>query len=461
VRTSSPRFWQTLLVALLAMVCVYLLACGGKSQSTSTAPTSSESVISKYERNDKKDRVIVFVHGIFGSAKDTWACPRGDFYWPRALLADPAFADSDVYIAAYDSPYFGNHMTIDEVVSNLANRFQSDGVFSHREVVFVAHSLGGLVVQRFLITHREYAKQVPLILFYSTPETGAQIAELGNLFSADPLLKEMLPGEDNDYLLNLENEWIVANFAIKRYCAYEKKPTKGIWVVDRLSGTRGCTNKTPIPINKDHIDIVKPCSTQDDAYIALKNIVTENPIAPAPARKGAEPGKNGSKAAADTLNEMKLARRAWVAPTNARLTEGLSVGEALKVEVQYANVGKEPALDVRPIYTFKQVSGVHFADNTFNSLIEADNICKDVKPAPGADVIYPGQPDGYKLLFGLPPNWAGEDFATGKSVLVLEMCFAYSTVSEVHRTSLCYFFRNGVSPKTGQMNICTAGNHAN
>ena len=224
----------------------------------------------------------MFVHGIFGSAKDTWTCPHGDFYWPKALLSDPAFADSDVYVAAYDSPYFGNHMTIDEIVSNLANRMQSDSVFSHREVVFVAHSLGGLIVQRFLITHREYAKQVPFIAFYSTPETGAQIAQLAHIFSADPLLKEMLPGPENDYLLNLENEWIAANFSTKRYCAYEKKPTKGIWVVDRLSGTRNCTNKTPIPINEDHINIVKPCSTQDDAYITLKNLVIENPIGPAP-----------------------------------------------------------------------------------------------------------------------------------------------------------------------------------
>jgi pimeloyl-ACP methyl ester carboxylesterase len=282
MNSSLIWFLQTLVLASLAVGCAYLVSCGSKPPSTSAQRESSEPVVSTYERNEKKNRVIVFVHGIFGSARGTWACPRGDFYWPKALLADPVFADSDVYVAAYDSPYFGNHMTIDEVVSNLANRFQSDAVFSHREVVFVAHSLGGLIVQRFLITHREYAKQVPLIVFYSTPETGAQIAQLGHILSADPLLKEMFPGQENDYLLNLENEWIAANFLIKRYCAYEKKPTKGIWIVDRLSGTRNCTNKTPIPINKDHIDIVKPCSTQDDAYIALKNIVAENPIAAAP-----------------------------------------------------------------------------------------------------------------------------------------------------------------------------------
>jgi pimeloyl-ACP methyl ester carboxylesterase len=284
----AMRHSQAPKLALLIFAAAYaaLVSCktpqSGSARPSDANTTTAAAGISHYERNDKKARVIVFVHGIFGSAKDTWTCQKGDFNWPKALLSDPAFTDSDVYVAAYDTPYFGNRMTIDEVVSNLANRFQSDGVFSHREVVFVAHSLGGLIVQRFLLTHREFAKQVPLIMFYSTPETGAQVAHLGHIFSADPLLKEMFPNEQNDYLLNLENEWIGANFTIKRYCAYEKKPTKGIWVVDRLSGTRNCTNKTPIPINKDHIEIVKPCSTQDDAYIVLKNVITENPIAPPP-----------------------------------------------------------------------------------------------------------------------------------------------------------------------------------
>jgi Alpha/beta hydrolase family len=282
VKSTQSRILLILLVVLVTAGLTYFIACRNSPQAVPGGQASADPPHSEYLRNDKKDRVIVFVHGIFGSAQDTWKCPRGDFFWPKALLSDPAFNDSDVYLAAYDSPYFGNHMTIDEVVSNLANRFQSDGVFSHREVVFVAHSLGGLVVQRFLITHREFAKQVPFIAFYATPETGAQIAQLGHIFSADPLLKEMFPGPENDYLLNLENEWIAAGFTTKRYCAYEKKPTKGIWVVDRLSGTRNCTNKTPIPINEDHINIVKPCSVHDDAYITLKNLVQENPIAPAP-----------------------------------------------------------------------------------------------------------------------------------------------------------------------------------
>jgi hypothetical protein len=50
-----------------------------------------------------------------------------------------------------------------------------------------------------------------------------------------------------------------------------------------LSGTRNCTAQTPIPINEDHMGIVKPCSMQDDSYIALRNAVVAIPIAPTPA----------------------------------------------------------------------------------------------------------------------------------------------------------------------------------
>lgn len=170
-----------------------------------------------------KERVIVFVHGIFGDADGTWSYSPS-IYWPRLLLTDETFQDSDVYVASYASPYLGNTMTVDEVATNLKNRLVSDGIFSkHREVVFVCHSLGGLVVQRLLLTFREYAQQVPFIYFFSTPETGAQIAKLGGVFSADPLLKEMFPGDSNDYLLNLENEWRGSHFHIHRLCAYEKK----------------------------------------------------------------------------------------------------------------------------------------------------------------------------------------------------------------------------------------------
>ncbi|HZQ25196.1 MAG TPA: alpha/beta hydrolase [Terriglobales bacterium] len=264
-------------VLILSSLVIYsgCNACDGNKNHDQGAAQQPKSF---YERRDNAARVIVFVHGIFGSSFDTWNCsPK--ISWPKLLRDDDAFKDSDIYIAGYDTPYLGNKMTIDEVVSNLKSRLDSDEVFTkHREVVFVAHSLGGLIVQRFLLTHRELARQVPFIYFFSTPETGAQIAQLGHLFSQDPLLKEMFPGNSNDYLLNLESEWRNAGFAIHRYCAYEKQPLSGVLVVDRLSGTRSC--ERVVAINENHSTIVKPCDRNVDSYIALRNAVKDNPIAP-------------------------------------------------------------------------------------------------------------------------------------------------------------------------------------
>lgn len=271
--------------SLVIVVCgLAALPCNGSLVVAVSEPPAQ----SHYERpatkgGPYKERVVVFLHGIFGDAKSSWTNPSG-VYWPRLLLTDDVFRDSDVYVASYSSPYFGNTMNIDERVASLNNRLVNDDIFSkHREVVFVCHSLGGLIVQRLLLTFKQYAAQVPFIYLFSTPETGAQIANLFSVFSSDPLLKEMFAGDENDYLQNLENEWKGAQFHIPRLCAYEKKKYKGKLVVDRLSATRNCDN-VPIPVNEDHLGIVKPDGVTHESYVALRNAYLQYQIASKPAQ---------------------------------------------------------------------------------------------------------------------------------------------------------------------------------
>lgn len=228
-----------------------------------------------------KKPVIVFVHGLFGDADSTWRYSR-TVYWPELLTKDSTFNGWDIYVASYPTPYLGNRMSLGEIVSSLNNRLVSDGVFSrHSDVVFICHSLGGLVVQRLLLNYRDYAKQVRFIFFFSTPHTGAEVAKIGHAFSSDPLLETMLPGDKNDDLFELENEWDLAHFAIKRYCTYEKNPYHGVIIVDRLSATRHC-DEAPIPINEDHSSIVKPSGSGHASYIALANAFIANNSLPLP-----------------------------------------------------------------------------------------------------------------------------------------------------------------------------------
>ncbi|GEM_PF-3794621 len=277
------RTWKRSL-ALAAVNCA-LAVLGCRVTLAAPAPTDA-STQSHYERPSAqggpyKERVIVFVHGLFGDADSTWRY-SANVYWPKLLLGDIAFQDSDIYVAAYPSPYLGNTMNLDEIATDLNTRLVADSVFSkHREVIFICHSVGGLVVQRLLLKFREYHQQVPFIYFFATPETGAEVAKLASLFSSDPLLRVLLPGDANEYLQSMETDWKAAAFHIQRFCAYEKKKYKGVLVVDRLSGTRNC-DTVPIPINEDHLGIVKPSSVRHQSYIIFRNAILANPISPKP-----------------------------------------------------------------------------------------------------------------------------------------------------------------------------------
>src|SRR2546425_6348307 len=91
--------------------CLTLVGClvgSGFSCLTAAAAGTSAVPTSHYERPTERngpfrDRVIVFVHGIFGDANGTWRSLSG-VYWPKLLLSDRAFDDYDIYVANYKSP---------------------------------------------------------------------------------------------------------------------------------------------------------------------------------------------------------------------------------------------------------------------------------------------------------------------------------------------------------------------
>ncbi len=77
-------------------------------------------------------------------------------------------------------------------------------------------------------------------------------------------------GSWEEFLRTIETDWKSARFSTQRFCAYEKKDVKGIRVVNEASATRSCDN-IPVPLNKNHIDIVKPVDENDGSYIFLRN----------------------------------------------------------------------------------------------------------------------------------------------------------------------------------------------
>ena len=207
---------------------------------------------------------VAFVHGILGSA-DTWVNGTATFPYssPRTEFS------SEVDVFAYESytPEFGSAPSIPELADQLDEKLQSHKVFaSHEHVVFVGHSMGGLVVRQLLLADRALLAKVPVLYFAAVPTGGAHIAETGRQLSTNPQLRGMAQLDNNDFLQSMRSQWGKWPEAMKTptLCAFETLDTFGVRVVSELSATSLCSQFEPITAN--HIDIAKPSQRDDPRY---------------------------------------------------------------------------------------------------------------------------------------------------------------------------------------------------
>ena len=240
--------------------------------------------------DDLKPRVIVFVHGIHGD-RNTWRASNGA-YWPQLIQTDPHFRMSDVVVVEYPTPSSRGKLSSTQLSQILWQRLQAQHVWDHREVVFIAHSLGGILTEEMLLNHPADAAHVRFIVSYSTPHEGSFVASIAKIYDSDPLLTDLSSSTDNGFLINLEQQWRSAPAVnrIHRYCAFETLDTRAgegigkylgahMRVVSYYSATYGCdTDTPPQKIVADHIDIVRPARRSADAYTFFARVYHNNPV---------------------------------------------------------------------------------------------------------------------------------------------------------------------------------------
>jgi len=235
-------------------------------------------------------RVIVFVHGIHGD-RNSFRASNGA-YWPDLIRTDPHFSFSDVEVAEYPTPDSNGKSSSTQLAEILFNRLQKDHVWEHHEVVFLAHSLGGILVETMLLKHPTEAARVRFIVSYGTPHEGSMVARIASIYDKDPLLNDLSDAKDNAFLTQLENNWRghgTVN-SIHRFCAYETEdtmPDSGFGralrtharVVSYFSATYGCDVTTPPQeIHTDHVNLVRPADRNAPAYDFFLRVYRANPI---------------------------------------------------------------------------------------------------------------------------------------------------------------------------------------
>lgn len=104
------------------------------------------------------DTVVVFVHGILSDSVGCWTSSNG-CYWPALVYADPRFDQPDVYLGGYYTAVGSGIFGIDDAANKLLSDLKTvdshghESVLSRKNIVFVAHSTGGLVVRYLLERH--------------------------------------------------------------------------------------------------------------------------------------------------------------------------------------------------------------------------------------------------------------------------------------------------------------------
>jgi pimeloyl-ACP methyl ester carboxylesterase len=365
-------------------------------------------VASRYLSTPSGNTVIVFVHGVFGDADTTWKAANGAS-WPELMRGDEAFAGVDLYTVSLPSPMILWSLSINELADRLPI-FLDAVVGSHKDVVFLAHSMGGLVVRQYLMNRRDAAAKTRMIYFFATPTQGSQMAELATAVgSRNPQLKGMARWRDAEYVGAAHNQWIGAKFPIRSYCAYEKIPYPLVGLIVPPTSATALCNEVPQAMEFNHEEIVKPGTRDDIRYLAFRSAFEAWKAAAVPAptlerreysdgvyqEEGMKACPKGFAVGGANLEENRFLCRRVVTPEDAAKLESL-------VDTGTVRGG------ARSCPTGMYVRGIHVQGNRLlcsgtlggQAAVESDDGPANATQDYGMHVC-PSTAEGYSVLTGL------------------------------------------------------------
>ena len=125
-------------LGIVLSLCIGWATTQAIAQPTATPCSAPESgYVGEESRNLRS--VIVFVHGLGGSATGTWTyspmLAGDDVFWPCLLRQDPEFAESNVYVYQYGSQIMSETATIGSTASDLYRDLTADRVFHHPHLI--------------------------------------------------------------------------------------------------------------------------------------------------------------------------------------------------------------------------------------------------------------------------------------------------------------------------------------
>jgi hypothetical protein len=226
---------------------------------------------------------LVFVHGLGGDSLKTWGLQTSPNWVDWLSTARPGVAFWSIDYDAAPSQWLGSAMSLADRATNLLALLDGRG-FGSRPLVFLTHSLGGLLVKAmlrqattFAEAYVSIARSTRGIVFFGTPHAGSDAATFAsylNFFLRTTVTTEELRAHDSQ--LRELNQWYRSHstaMAITTRVFVETRRTSGLLVVDPTSADPGIAGVQPIPIDADHFSLCKPHSETDIVVLQVGRLL--------------------------------------------------------------------------------------------------------------------------------------------------------------------------------------------
>ncbi|XP_060199493.1 uncharacterized protein LOC132627900 isoform X1 [Lycium barbarum] len=267
---------------------------------SSTSASESESI----SRSEVPLVDVVFIHGLRGGPFKTWRLSddksstksglvekideeagREGTFWPGEWLPSD-LPHARLFSVKYKTnltQWSGASLPLQEVSAMLLEKLVDAGI-GNRPVVFISHSMGGLVVKQMLYQAKtekndDFVKNTIGVVFYSCPHFGSKLADMpwkmGLVFRPAPTIGELRSGsprlvELNDFMRQLHKKGMLE---VLSFCETKVTPIVegyGGWAfrmeIVPLESAYPGFGELVVLESTDHINSCKPLSRSDPSY---------------------------------------------------------------------------------------------------------------------------------------------------------------------------------------------------
>ena len=240
----------------------------------------------------------MFIHGLSGDIERTWTSNASNtpVFWPDWLAEDvPGIGLWLVGYPAAKTNWGGYGIPIPDRADNVLTRLLAEHALTKGYIVFIAHSLGGLIVEQILRNAQrdagsnseaeDFLSRVRRVAFLGTPHRGAFLASVSKALW--PFIR---PSEATSDLILGSSQLRELNFWYRKYSRdngienlllAEGRPARVLGIsLPKYIGTLVSTGSAdagltelPITVDENHTKISRPANRDAEVYVHVRNFV--------------------------------------------------------------------------------------------------------------------------------------------------------------------------------------------